>query len=256
MISRVLDDLREERENRASQEKPAEIPLVEQLIESAEKHTIFDTDKVVLSAIAGIVALIGLFLNNVGIIIGAMLISPFLGPIYAFAVFSAVGASKKVFDTVKFLSALVFMVVAISFITTLVLSFFIRLSITPEIELRLAPDPIYVIMAILLGFATIFALYKKIPEGIAGVAVAAALLPPAVVTGIALVLIPGSAVKALTLTIQFIFGLITGGVIATIVLQVRPRGFMQQWEAKHLMKRVIWTLAILIVLITALSYLV
>ncbi len=256
VISPALDELRRKQETEENGEKPKEKPLVEQLIESADKHTEFDRNKIVLSAIAGMVALIGLFLNNVGIIIGAMLISPLLGPIYAFAVNSAVGDTHKVFNTVKILAALIVMVVGISFVATFVLSFFTDLTITNEITTRLVADPVYVVMAILLGFATIYALYRGIPEGIAGVAVAAALLPPAVVIGIALVLEPASAAKAVTLTLQNVFGLITGGVIATIVLQVRPRGFIQQWEAKKLMRRVVWTLVILIILLIALSYLV
>jgi uncharacterized membrane protein len=111
-------------------------------------------------------------------------------------------------------------------------------------------------MAVLLGFATIVALSKGIPEGVAGVAVAAALLPPAVVFGIALRLAPGSAPAALTLTFQNIIGLIVGSIVAVILLQIRPRGFFEQWKAKQFIKQVLWILAILIVLIVILSFLV
>lgn len=206
--------------------------------------------------IAGIVALIGLFLNNVGIIIGAMLVSPLLGPIYAFAVNAAVGNSRKVLDCIRILIALLLMVILMSFVVTLALSFFTPLAITPEIASRLTTAPIYVIMAGLLGFATILALAKGIPEGIAGVAVAAALLPPAVVIGIALVLVPESALRAITLTFQNVIGLATGALIALIALQVRPRSFRQQWRAKKYLKRVVSALAILVALIVILSYLV
>jgi len=47
--------------------------------------------------------------------------------------------------------------------------------------------------------------------------VAAALLPPAVVIGIALGLAPWSAIRAVTLTLRNVFGLVTGTLIALIV---------------------------------------
>jgi uncharacterized hydrophobic protein (TIGR00341 family) len=197
-----------------------------------------------------------LFLNNIGVVIGAMLISPLLGPIYAFSVNVAIGNSIKVFRCMKIITSLILMIVFISFIATLALSFITTVTITPEISSRLTAAPIYVVMAGLLGFATILAMIKGIPEGIAGVAVAAALLPPAVVVGIALVLAPESALKAVSLTLQNVFGLITGSLIALIAFQVRPRRFAEQWRAKQFLKQVVWVLAVLIILIVIISYLV
>ena len=241
---------------KAEQKKPEEKPVIEQLVESAEPHTVLDANKVILAAIAGVVALIGLLLNNVGIIIGAMLISPLLGPIYAFAVNTAVGNSKNVLNCVKILVALLLMIISISFVTTFFLSFVTHITVTSEIASRLNANPVFVVMAVLLGFATILALSKGIPEGVAGVAVAAALLPPAVVFGIALVLVPGQALTALVLTLQNVIGLIIGSVVAVVLLHVRPRGSYDQWVAKRFIKRVVWILAILIILILILSFLV
>ena len=48
-----------------------------------------DFQLIILTLLAGIVALFGLFLNNVAVIIGAMVISPLLEPIYAGTVFLA-----------------------------------------------------------------------------------------------------------------------------------------------------------------------
>jgi len=254
VVSPLLEELKAGKKTK--QEKIAEKPVIEQLVESAEPHGVLDTNKVVLAAIAGLVALTGLFLNNVGIVIGAMLISPLLGPIYAFAVNTATGNSKNVLDDVRVLAALLLMVIAISFATTYLLSRVTVLSVTPEIASRLAAPPVFVVMAFLLGFATIAALSKGIPEGVAGVAVAAALLPPAVAFGIALVLAPAGAPAALTLTLENVIGLVLGGVVAVIILGVRPRGFFEQWKARQVIRRVLWILAILFVLILILSLLV
>lgn len=255
VISPVLEEIKT-RLAEKPKEKPKERPIVEELLESAERHTDLDTSKVLLASIAGVVALIGLFLNNVGIIIGAMLISPLLGPIYAFAVNTSVGNSRNVFNCVKIITILLVMVIAISFVVTAILSLVITLSITPEISSRLDANPVYILMACLLGFATIFALSEKIPEGVAGVAVAAALLPPAVVFGISLYLVPASAIAALTLTLQNIIGLLVGSIIAVLILQIRPRGFFEQITAQRYVRRVLWVLLILVLLIFIISFLI
>lgn len=254
VISPLLDELKE-RLAQKPKEKPKDRPVIEDLLESAERHTDLDTSKILLAAIAGMVALIGLFLNNVGVVIGAMLISPLLGPIYAFAVNTAVGNSRNVLNCVKILAVLLFMVIAISFAATVLLSFAIPLTITTEISSRLDANPVYILMAFLLGFATIFALSEKIPEGVAGVAVAAALLPPAVVFGISLYLVPGSAVSALTLTLQNVVGLLAGSIGAVLILRIRPHGFFAQLTAKRVVRRVIWVLLILVLLILVLTFL-
>jgi len=86
---------------------------IEKIIASTESNTEFDQKKFILAAIAGIVAMIGLFLNNIGIIIGAMLISPLLGPIYALAVYTAIGDVKTTLRCIEILGLMVLMLVAI-----------------------------------------------------------------------------------------------------------------------------------------------
>ncbi len=62
------------------------------------------------------------------------------------------------------------------------------LQLTPEILLRTEVSPVYELLAVLLGFASILSLSRGILESLAGVAVSASLLPPAVATGILLVI--------------------------------------------------------------------
>ena len=61
--------------------------LLEELLELGLRTDFLDFQLIVLTLLAGIVALFGLFLNNVAVIIGAMVISPLLEPIYAGTVF-------------------------------------------------------------------------------------------------------------------------------------------------------------------------
>ena len=229
---------------------------IEKIIASTESYTEFDQKKFILAAIAGLVAMVGLFVNNIGIIIGAMLISPLLGPIYALAVYVAIGDIKTTLRCIEILGLMVFMLVAIAAISSFALSFIIALPLTPEILSRTDPNAVFILMAVLLGLATMIALEKGIPEGIAGVAIAAALLPPAVVTGITVALFPEGALKSLVLTLQNVVGLIAGSIIGVMFLHIGPRELFAQAQSRQVIIRVAWFLAILIGFLVIISFLI
>ncbi len=210
---------------------------VEELIDSTRPHLRLDATKIFLTSIAGMIALTGLFMNNTPIIIGAMLLSPLLGPISAFAIHAAVGNPRRVLKSILNLSVLLAMVIIFSVIATVLISQVTELSLTPEIRARMDSNFIYMVMAILLGFAAVVALTRNIPESIAGVAIAAALLPPAVVTGISLVLYRGEVGAPLVLTLENVLGLMAGGLAATLVLNIGPRRYYRKRAAKKLIVR-------------------
>jgi uncharacterized hydrophobic protein (TIGR00341 family) len=251
----IFPILKKEKESQAEKEKKKERSPIEKLLESAQTYERLDPSLLILASIAAIVALIGLFLNNVGIIIGSMLLSPLLGPIYAFALNTAVGRGRIVLLSFRTILVLVGGIIGFSLVTTWVLSLFITLPVTPEILSRMVSSPIYIIMAIVLGFATIVALSQGIPEGIAGVAVAAALLPPAVVTGIAPVIYSQGTFGALILTLQNVFGLMAGSVAGVIALQIGPRSYGEKRTARNVIIRIAWLLAVMVLLLFFLSLL-
>ncbi len=200
--------------------------------------------------------MIGLFLNNIGIIIGAMLLSPLLGPIYALAVYVAIGDMKTTLRCVEIIGLMVIMLVVIAAAASFVLSFVINLPITPEILSRTDPNAVFILMGVLLGFATMIALSEGIPEGIAGVAIAAALLPPAVVTGISIALFPEGTVKAIILTLQNVVGLIAGSIIGVMFLHIGPRDLFAQIQSRQVIIRVAWFLAVMIIFLVIISFLI
>jgi len=232
-------------------EKEREKTPVEKLIDSIRPQRSLDIGKIALTSIAGIIALTGLFLNNVAIIIGAMLLSPLLGPIYAFAINTALGRGKDAFKSIGNLSIMILIVIVISYLATLFIDPFIELQKTSEISSRIDTGLIYVIMAILLGFASIFALSKGISEVIAGVAIAAALLPPAVVVGIAFALYPQDAIDAIILTLENVLGLMAGSLSAVIILGIGPRKYYEKTVARKFIVRTTLFIIILLVLLFA-----
>jgi len=200
--------------------------------------------------------MIGLFLNNIGIIIGAMLLSPLLGPIYALAVYVAIGDMKTTLRCVEIIGLMVIMLVVIAAAASLALSFVIDLPITPEILSRTDPNAVFILMGVLLGFATMIALSEGIPEGIAGVAIAAALLPPAVVTGISIALFPEGTVRAIILTLQNVVGLVAGSIIGVMFLHIGPRDLFAQIQSRQVIIQVAWFLAVMIIFLVIISFLI
>lgn len=227
---------------------------VEKLVDSTKPHLGIDFSKIALTSIAGMIALTGLFLNNIPIVIGAMLLAPLLGPIHAFAINTAVGRPKNVLKSMGNLSLHLVMVILFSFIATVLISQVVDLTLTEEIRIRMDTNFIYIIMAILLGLASIFALTREISESIAGIAIAAALLPPAVVTGITFQLSPQEAVRPLLLTLENVLGLITGALAATVILQIGPRGYYRKTKARRLIAWVSVVLSVLVLLLSLFSF--
>ncbi|MDD4126705.1 MAG: TIGR00341 family protein [Methanomicrobium sp.] len=249
-------------ERAEKKEKSPEKTPVEKLLDSAKDYVKIDYWSISLTAIAGIIALIGLFLNNVAIIIGAMLLSPILGPIHSFTIYAALGRTDDAIRSIRVLIILLGSVLIVSAIATYLISLFIWimpssslvLNITTEILSRTVSSPIYIIMAILLGIASIIALTRGAAEFIAGVAVAAALLPPTVVAGIAFVMFPGKLAGSMFLVMDNVIGLIAGALIATLIIGIAPRKSGETKLAKKFIQRTSVLIAILIVFLSIMSY--
>ena len=237
---------------------------VEKLIDTAKDYTKIDYWHLILAGIAGLIALMGLFLNNVAIIIGAMLLSPILGPIHSFAIYSATGKVNEAFRSILVLAVNLLLIFVLALAATFLMSLFtefftesvLNLTLTEEIMIRTVSNPIYIIMAILLGIASIIALTKNISELIAGVAVAAALLPPTVVAGITVVLMPERSPGAVLLVLDNVIGLIAGALIATLALRIAPRNGSDVKTAKNFIRRSIILILILIAILAVSSIII
>ncbi len=237
-------------------EKPKK-PPIEELTASTEKYISFDWGSPVITTIAGLVALTGLFLNNSAIIIGAMILSPILGPISAFAILIAVGRTRDAFKSLGILALLLGAVILFSALSTYVIHlFYLDLPLTPEIITRTEVSPIYIGMAISLGAATIVAISRNISEIIAGVAVAAALIPPTVVVGIMLVLNTAEAFSSLVLVMENVIGLLAGALVATLIMRIAPRTRGERTMARKIAVRTAFVFAILIIILFILSVVV
>ncbi|MDY8134509.1 DUF389 domain-containing protein [Aquimarina sp. 2201CG5-10] len=128
------------------------------------------------------VASIGLNVSSTAVVIGAMLISPLMGPIVG------VGLSIAINDIDTLRRSLINLgvMVGLSVVTaTLYFAISPLTELTPELKSRTAPTILDVFVAISGGLALIIAKSKKgtMPNAIAGVAIATALMPPLCTVG-------------------------------------------------------------------------
>lgn len=133
-------------------------------------------------AVAIIIASVGLNVNSIPVIIGAMLISPLMGPIFGLGL--ALGTNDV--PLLKSAAKNLLVMVCISLCVSLVYFLITPLSLTNPTELlaRTNPTIFDVIIALFGGFAGIFEQCRKDKGTVfSGVAIATALMPPLCTAG-------------------------------------------------------------------------
>ncbi len=144
------------------------------LLEEAEDKARLNPTYIALASIAGVVALVGLVEGNPYIVIGAMLVSPIIAPIYSAALGLAAGKPRLALESVYSLTLLLVSAFtsALAAAAGLWLGHY-RVSLAPP---RL--DYSTIIIPALLGIAVILSEASNTLEALSGVAIAAALIPP------------------------------------------------------------------------------
>jgi uncharacterized hydrophobic protein (TIGR00341 family) len=249
-VSTYLDRLREK-----VAKQPTPLSPLERLVESTERYTRLSRDVLTMALFATMIALAGLFLDNVTILIGAMLLSPLLGPINAFAVNANLGRIRKLARSqaavLLLLAAIIILAAAITFLASQIVEL---PASTTQIVIRNHATLTDILIALILGLAAGIALFVGFPEILVGVAIAVAIVPPAAVSGIGLALFDINLfLGALILTLIYLFGLQLGSTLMLRIRGVLPRRYYQQTEAR---KRSAYSLLILAVLLVILSLIV
>ncbi len=136
----------------------------------------------IMLVISAIIATIGLLTNSVAVIIGAMLVSPFLIPVIGISLGAVRGDVALFRRAIEAESKGILLVIALVILLTLLIP---NASITSEILLRTHPTPLDLVVALASGAAAAYALSKKsIGAALPGVAIAVAVMPPLSVVGI------------------------------------------------------------------------
>jgi uncharacterized hydrophobic protein (TIGR00271 family) len=150
----------------------------------AESSASTSLDYLVLIVVSAVLATFGLMLNSNAVIIGAMLVAPLMSPLIAFAVGMTLGKLDLVWRATIVLVQGIAAALLIAFLigwlspTTIV---------TSEMAARGNPSLLDMGVALASGFIGAYATARKhIPSALAGVAIAAALMPPLATVGLGL----------------------------------------------------------------------
>ena len=136
-----------------------------------------------MTAMSGAIAIFGLLLASPAVVIGAMLLSPLMGPIIGLGFALAIGDWKWVKES--FGTLLIGSVMAVLLCACLVFFSPIQ-SVTSEIAARTRPNLFDLFVALFSALAGAFAMITRKEAAIVGVAIATALMPPLAVVGFGL----------------------------------------------------------------------
>jgi uncharacterized hydrophobic protein (TIGR00271 family) len=139
---------------------------------------------VVLMLLSTVLATVGLYLDSVSVIIGAMLLAPLMAPIISLAM-GLLRHDQKLFQKSFWKIAFgVFLALFASALLTLISPY---QPFTGEMRARINPTVLDLTVAIAAGIAGAYTKsFKEILQSLAGVAIAVALVPPLAVAGIGL----------------------------------------------------------------------
>lgn len=151
-------------------------------VKSIEKDIDFKGVNVWVLGASIVIASIGLNVNSTAVIIGAMLISPLMGPIVGVGLSVGINNFKMLIHSLKNLGVAVLISIIISTIYFLLTPFG---EVQSELIARTRPTLLDVLIAIFGGIALIVAKTKRgtVASTIFGVAIATALMPPLCVAG-------------------------------------------------------------------------
>lgn len=184
----------------------------------------------VLIAASAVIATLGLLLNSVAVIIGAMLVAPLMSPFISMAMGIVTGdvQTMRSAGTSIFQGTLLSIFIAI--ISTLISPL---AEATPEILARTQPNLLDLLIALVSGVAGAYAIARKeVEAALPGVAIAAALMPPLCTIGIGVALgNPGMAGGALLLYLTNLVAIVFASAIVLLLLGMRPpqRADRQRW---------------------------
>jgi uncharacterized hydrophobic protein (TIGR00271 family) len=175
----------------------------------------------VLMVLSVLLALTGLYANSAPVIIGAMILAPLMSPVVSLAMGLARTEPSLIQGSLRTLA----IGVAWGLACGIVMAWIMPLEIpTAEMKARMSPTLLDLLVAVVSGIAGAYAHAKEdIAKGLAGVAIAVALVPPLSVAGIGLGWADWNmAGGALLLLITNLVGIALAGSATFLVLGFAP----------------------------------
>ncbi|QUJ68963.1 TIGR00341 family protein [Photobacterium sp. GJ3] len=224
--------------------------LYEDIVYSTRLSTVF----IAMTVLSTIVVAIGLLTDNVAVIIGAMVIAPFLGPSVALALATCLGDLELSKDATRTLGTGILTVVTLTALMGALLDVPAQ---SHEILTRTQPQFTDILLALASGCAGVLAFTTGASSTVIGVMVAVALLPPLSVFG--LLLGAGHyhvAFGALLLFATNIICINLAGITTFLLQGVSPRMWWQADKAKKASRKalILWSSTLVLLAIVILFW--
>ena len=157
-----------------------------EMIWSAQKNASSNLDYLVMIVLSAALATLGLLTNSAAVIIGAMLVAPLMSPLSSFST----GLASGIIQLTRRASLSLFQGVTLALLISLVMGVLLPIDTpTEEMLVRGSPSLLDAAIALVSGWVAAYATARKgIPAALAGVAIAAALMPPICTIGLGLAL--------------------------------------------------------------------
>jgi uncharacterized hydrophobic protein (TIGR00341 family) len=212
---------------------------------------------VAMTVISALIATAGLLLDSPAVVVGSMVIAPLIGPAMAASVGTVVNEQDLFRRGVRLQAGgLLLAVVTAAFFAALVRNAHLIPPIAdvftvPEIQERVAPDVLSLIVALGSGAAGVIALTSGVSTALVGVMIAVALLPPAAAVGIGIAwLDPLTTLGSAVLLLVNVISINLAAILVLWYSGYRPQHWFREGEARmDTLKRV----AVLLVAILLLS---
>ena len=211
------------------------------IYESIEVNSKWSFDFVALICFSTALAALGLMLNSAPVIIGAMLVAPLMTPILGAGLSLIQGNRVLMIDCSKSLLFGYFCALLLG----VMLGFFGSLyGVTDQMQSRSEPDVPDLLIALISGMAAAYCYSRpRLVSALAGVAIAAALVPPIATAGIAISLAEQKIAIGATLlfTTNVVF-IVIGASITFFVLGIRAKAGCNRvniWVTRFLLALVI-----------------
>ena len=202
---------------------------------------------VLMVVLSAFVAGIGILKDNLAIIIGAMVIAPFLGPNMSLAFGTILGDWSIIKKSIS--AGIVATVLAL--IISMIWGYFANdlsaITFDPEINYQ------DILLALICGFAGVISVISGQGATLVGVMVAAALLPPLMRGGLLL----GAedyrnAINSFLIFIANVISLNIAGIVTFYLAGIKPSNWWEKGVAKKKTRTalIVWTIALIIIILS------
>jgi uncharacterized hydrophobic protein (TIGR00341 family) len=216
----------------------------EEIYSKAQESATFGRPQWALIALSSAIAAYGLMLDNIAVVIGAMMLAPILSPLVSGAI--ALSLGDKSLLKKSFFTSFLAIPVAIFFSSVSVM--FFSPTVNPTMELIVSAGVPNMILSLFVGAAAALAFVTGLRDQIAGVAVAIALVPPLAATGVGLRMYDFVfATRAASIAAVNLLAVLVSGSISLKALGVKPSTYYRKKSAEQL--RFVFPSAIIIMLV-------